>query len=38
MESKKGSFEKFQNPMVFKDLLTLVVITLQEHLRNSQKE
>ena len=38
MENIKEKFEKFQNQMVLKDQLALVVITLQERLRDSQKE
>ena len=37
-KQKKGHFEKLKNPMVLKDHLALVIITLQEHLRDSQKE
>ena len=38
MENRKKNFEKFKNTMVLKDHLALAVITLQEHLRDSQKE
>ena len=36
-ETEIRNFEKFQNPMVIKNVLTLVVIFFQVHLRNSQK-
>ena len=38
MGDRKGDFEKFQNSIVFKDLLALVVIFYQIYLGNSQKE
>ena len=38
MVKEKGNFVKSQNLMVLKDLLVLVVITLQERIRDNQKE
>ena len=38
MENRKENFEKFQNTMVLKNHITIVVITLQEHLRESKKK
>ena len=37
MGSKKGNFEKFKNSMVINELIALVVMFFQVHLRNSQK-
>ena len=36
--NRKGNYKKFQNWMVIKFLITLVVIFLQVHLRDNQKE